>query len=81
MSILRKGLVIKHRLKKRKGVVIDCGTVINWDMIGASGARNRKYIISKEEQADAVRVWTVRGIEVWCFSDVAAEGIEVPCRI
>lgn len=77
MFFLRKGLIIRHPVKKRKGVVIDWGTVIDWERMGA---RDRKYVISKNsERADTVRVWTGRGIEVWPLSEVAFDETAAPC--
>lgn len=64
MFFLRKGLIIRHILKKKKGVIID------W---GVTGAKYRKYMISKKERADSVRVWTGRKIEVWSLPDVTVE--------
>ncbi|MDA8088004.1 MAG: hypothetical protein M0Z75_15055 [Nitrospiraceae bacterium] len=61
---LRKGIIIRHIADKRKGVVID------W---GVTGAKYRKYVPSKKERADAVRVWTGRKIEVWALPEVSFE--------
>ena len=76
MLFLRKGLIIRHPLKKKKGVVIDWGTVIDWTVMGA---RNKKFVISKKELADAVRVWTRRGIEVWPLPEVTFDEMDLPC--
>ncbi|MDA8086612.1 MAG: hypothetical protein M0Z75_07930 [Nitrospiraceae bacterium] len=64
MHFLRKGLVLKHTGKQGKGVVID------W---GITGAKYRKYIPSKKDLADAVRVWTGERIEVWPLAQVFFE--------
>ena len=64
MLFLRKGLVLKHSEKKAKGIVID------W---GVTGAKYRKYVLSKKERADSVRVWTGEQIEVWPLARVFLE--------
>ncbi len=66
MLSLRKGLVLKHTDKRKKGVVIDWGT---------TGAKYRKYVLSKRELADAVRVWTGERIEIWPLAHVFFEEI------
>ncbi|MDA8172692.1 MAG: hypothetical protein M0Z48_12790 [Nitrospiraceae bacterium] len=61
-TFLRRGMIIRHTVKKKKGVVID------W---GVTGAKYRKYVISKKPLADSVRVWTGQRIEVWPLPEVA----------
>lgn len=64
MPLLRKGMVIRNTAKKKKGVVID------W---GVTDAKYREYLISKNERADAVRVWTGHRIEVWSLPEISFE--------
>lgn len=54
LALPRKGDVI--RLGEKRGIVIDCG-VFN--------RKYNRYLLSKAESADSIRVWTSGAIEVW----------------
>lgn len=55
-SEIRKGAVIKHKNSKKKGIVID------W---GIYNQKYKRYVLTKKETADCLRVWTSSAIEVW----------------
>lgn len=58
----KKGAIIRHTAKGTTGVVIDWGVL---------GNGYRRFMLSNEENADSLRVWTQEGtIEVWPAGDV-----------
>lgn len=65
MNFLRKGLVLENIYARKAGVVID------W---GKTSDRYRRYSITSRDNAEAVRVWTDRKIEIWPIAEVTFTG-------
>lgn len=56
-NIFKKGVVLKHKDKEGRGIVIDWGIL---------SRECRRFKVAGKEAADSVRVWTKEGkIEVW----------------
>lgn len=58
---LRRGTIIQLHDNKKKGVVID------W---GVYNQKYKKYVLSKKDAADYIRVWTDDAIEVWPINKI-----------
>lgn len=62
--MLKRGAIVKQADGKEKGVVID------W---GIFHQKYKRYVPSKREVADSVRVWTGGRIEVWYIGDIKTD--------
>lgn len=56
IAMLRRGEIVKLTGSEKKGVIID------W---GVYHQTYKKYMLTKKDTADSIRVWTGGAIEVW----------------